>query len=167
MQEYSDEELLEFSRDEAEYELSDEDFERFNSLKAQKLEEEIDGYKQDKAQENAGGLDEILNSAQDDLTEVVEVFGTEIEVLVDPDDTDVKKIRELQNKADADDLSDEQIDELKDAVFSFMSDFTVNYTEQDWRNSYSDKDVGLMSIVETAYELFDQVEDLVKQKKRR
>lgn len=167
MTEYSDEELLEMSRDEAEYELSDEEFRRYNSLKAQQLEEKVDDYKGDKAEENAEGLGEILDSAREGLTDVVEVFGTEVEVLVDPDDADVKEIRKLQKKAEQDDLGDDDIDELKDSVFDFMAQFTVNYSKEDWKESYSGQDVGLRSVVETAYELFDSVEDSVNQKKRR
>jgi len=167
MADYSDEELLELSRQEATEELSDEQFRRYNSLKAQKLEEDVEEYKGEQAESNAEGLDEILSSAQDDLTETIQVLGNDLEVLVDPDESDVKKINELRGMAEEEDLSDEEIQELKDSLFEFMGQFTVNYDAEDWKQTYSDRDVGLRTIVEVAFEMFNEVERVVQQKKRR
>lgn len=169
MADYSEEELLEFSRKDARKELTDEQFKRYNSLKAQQLEESVDEYKEDKAQVNAEGLDKLLGDARDDMQETVELFGNELEVLVDPDETDFRELRKLKNKADIDDedLSDEEVEDLKDTMFEFMGQFTVNYTSEDWKDKYEGKDVGIRTIMSIAYEMFDTVEDAVKQKKRR
>lgn len=167
MTDYSDEELLELTRTEANEELSDEQFRRYNSLKAQKLEDKAEDYKNEQAEDNSEGLDEILSSAQDDLVETIQILGNDLDVLVDPDESDVAEINKLEEMAERDDLDEDEIEDIKDSLFEFISKFTVNYDKADWKDRYEDRDVGLRTITEIAYEIFDQIEDLVNQKKRR
>jgi len=138
MTDWSEEELLDLSRKEASEELTDEEMKRYNSLKAQKLHESVDDHKGDKAQVNAKGLDKLLDDARDEMQETVELFGNELEVLVDPDETDFRELRKLKEKADLDedDLSDDEIEDLKDTMFEFMGEFTVNYSASDWKERY-------------------------------
>lgn len=169
MTEYTEEELLGLERKEASEELSDEQLKRYNSLKAQQLEESVDDYKGDKAVENADGLDKLLSDAQDEMVETVEIYGNELEILVDPDEADFSEIKELKNKADVEEenLSEKEVSSLKNDMFNVIGQFTTEYDASDWKEKYDGRDVGLRTILEITYEILEQVESSLNQKKRR
>jgi len=169
MAEYTDEQLLEFTRGQAEEELTDEQMHRYNSLKAQKLQDNIDEYKGDKAEENLDGLGQIVEDVKEDMISTVNLAGNEVRVLVDPDNQEFSTIQSLRQYSE---LSDKQItgdksDEIKEKVLDLVGQFTVDYTAEEWKQSFDEQNVGVRGTIEVAEKIVSVVEEEVEQKKRR
>lgn len=169
MSQYSEEELLSLTREEAEEELSDEQLKRYNSLKAQQLQDSVDDYKEEKAMESAEGLDKLLSDVKDEMTSEVEIAGNKIKILVDPDQHDVKTIQRARKLADKDeeDLNEEDIEEVKDSMFTLLGEITVDYSKEDWKTKFEEKGVGLYGLLNVMYPILETVEEEMEQKKRR
>lgn len=169
MSQYSDEELLELSREKAENQLSEEQVKRYNSLKAQQLHEDIDEHKEDKSKENIEGLGELLSDVQDDMVEVVEIAGNELKILVDPNSHDIQRIQKVVKLADKpeDELTEENTENLKEELTRILADFTVDWSFDDWNNEIKRNDLGLRGISKILEPVLETVEDELEQKKRR
>jgi len=169
MSQYSDEELLSLTRQEAQEELSEEQLKRFNSLKAEKLQEQIDEHKEDKKKENIEGLGQLLSDVRDDMVSTVEIAGNEIEILVDPDEHDIGKIKKAQRLADKaeNDIGEETSKEIKNELLEILGEFTVNYSKEDWKKEFEEREVGLMGLGRVLYPILESVEEELEQKKRR
>lgn len=169
MSQYSNEELLSLTRAEAQEELSEEQLKRYNSLKAKKLHEQIDEHKEDKKKENIEGLGQLLTDVREDMVSTVEIAGNNIEILVDPDEHDIGKIKKAQKLADKneDEIDEETSKEIKDELLEIIAEFTVNYSKEDWKEEFEKKEVGLMALGRVLYPILESVEEELKQKKRR
>jgi len=168
MTEYSDEELLEFSRTQAEETLTDEQMKRYNSLKAQKLHGDIEEHKGEVAGQNMEGLSQIVSDVQDDMVSTVNIAGNDIEILVDPDKQDfktIKKLRQYQNLDD--DKANEKAGEIKDNVLDLIGKFTINFSAEEWKDEFEENGVGLRATIHVAEKIVNEVEDELEQKKSR
>ena len=141
MSQYSDKELLALTRKEAQEELSEEQLKRFNSLKAEKLQEQIDEHKEDKKRENIEGLGQLLSDVRDDMVSTVSIAGNEIEILVDPDEHDIGKIKKAQRLADKaeNNIGEQTSKEIKNELLEILGEFTVNYSKEDWKKEFEER----------------------------
>ena len=169
MSQYSDEELLALTRNEAEAELSEEELKRFNSLKAEELHKQIDEHKEEKKKENIEGLGQLLSDVQEDMISTVEIAGNKIDILIDPDEHDIQRVKRAQKLAskNKDNLAKEDAEEIKEELLSILGQYTVNYTADDWREEFEARDVGLIGLGRVLTPMLDTVKEELEQKKSR
>lgn len=163
----SDEELLDYSPQEARELLEDEELERYNELKHEELEKELKGYETDKKKEAGEGLSVLRDAVEQELTTTVSFGDTSIEVLVDPDINDFKEVQEIAHLEDKeiDKLSDKEIRKIKNSTYELLGEISIKYSKEDWRNHFND--AGLISIGYVVETIFEEIDVQMEQKKRR
>lgn len=148
-------------------EMTEDEVKRFNELKEKKLQGRIDGYKGERAAEDVSQLKKLVDGAEQELVTTVEIAGNELEVLVDPDETDMSRLSEIKKKyggKESDELSEEEVRDMKDALFDVLGKFSVDYSESDWREAFEGK--GLTTLVSVATKVFGVVQEEVDKQKK-
>ena len=159
----NDEQLLEFDEQQARQQLNDEQLERYNELKKQELEGAIEEKKEKDNEARAEGLKTLREDKEKELT--VDVNG--LNFLADINDEQARKLHKLKKYRDKseEDLSSEQVKEIKDDLITVLSQLNQDYNENEWRNEFGD--AGVFTIASLAYDVVDEINDFTDQKKRR
>lgn len=120
-EEYSPEQLLRMDADEADMWLTDEQLER-----RAKLLELYDGAEETRKEweaEERVAVDTLIQADMGELTEEFEIYGNDIEVLLNMDHEQIRLVREIESKyenvEDIDELTDEQVDRLESMIAEF------------------------------------------------
>ncbi len=134
---YSDAEMKELSLEEANSRLNDEQFERWNRLHDEKIMEQAERNEQRIEEEDNEAIDALKRSAENKLTDSIEVLGTELEVNISLNQRQkdlFQRLRELENDED----SIEKIGETENFIYELLGEISVNYSEDDWREKFED-----------------------------
>jgi len=162
-----DEDLLQLDMQEAREKLTDEELERYNTLKSEDLEQDLKDKKQQDQLEDSEGLGVILDSARNELTKTIDFNGNGLEVFVDPDIDDVRKLQKaykVQNKG-MEEISDKELETARSNILDVLAKTTVNHDRDEWEEKF--ESVGFMTLYHVADKIFDQVNLEQQQKKRR
>lgn len=181
----TDEELLELDHLEASENLDEEQLERYNQLKEQHHQENIEEKKEQDTVRDVKGLSNLVaQSVEENYQEVEIVKGKTVRVRADFDTDDIKKFKQYQqldNKfsedQDLDDFDDEKIESIKTDLYDILGHFTVDYSKEDWVQAFEknpelseDQKPGLVEVMRMLYKIFDAVEEELEkfeEKKRR
>lgn len=134
--EYSDKELKNMPKGEADEELeTDEQWKRWNKLRAEKHQEDLKERKAQDAENSLDALRSLRDSAKEEQATTVEIKGQEIRVLVDPDLEVWRKIRKIQKYSDkqVQDLPMNKVKELRDTALYVLGEASIDYSEDEWR----------------------------------
>lgn len=158
-----DEQLLEFDPKQAKQQLNDEQLERYNELKKQDLEENINEQKNKDAETAVNGLSEMRRSVEKELT--VTVHG--IEFKADIDAGQIKKLSSFAEHTDKteEELNPEEAENITENILSVLSDLSINYSRSDWDNSFGD--AGVITLATITMDLVQEIESFMQQKKTR
>lgn len=168
MTEYSDRELLQLSKDEAVENLTEEQLERYNELKKKELEGEIDEYKTEQGLKDAEGMETLIEGVKDEFSDIVEIGGHEIKVLIDPDQQDFGDIAKLQKYQRNDSsLTEESYEEHMDLVLQVLGNVSVDYSKEDWQVFAEKGDFNLMTMIRFLEKIIQESDVDLEQKKRR
>lgn len=173
MTEYSDEELKEMNAEEAKEKLeTDEQFERYNELRGEKFQEDINKKKIEDSEKSLDALRDIRDSAKEEQTTTVEIKGREVRVLVDPDLEVWRKVRKIQKFADkkAEDLPTKKVEQLMDTALFVLGKATIDYSEDQWRQVLIEEPkpenkAGLKTLAWLCEKVYSTIEDERESKK--
>lgn len=159
----TDEQLLEFSPEQARQQLNEDQLERYNDLKQGDLSESVENRKTEKTAANSEGLKALRESVEDQLH--VTVRG--IKFKADLDQRQVERLVSLSKFEDQkpEDLNDNQFSEVRKNLLSLLSDLSVDFDQQDWENEFGD--AGLVTLATLTGEILDEIEEFMEQKKSR
>lgn len=165
--ERTDNELKALSPDEAREKLTDEEIERYNELKKDELEENIETQRQKEQKQAGEAISALIDSTKNELTETVDFNGAELEVYIDPDIEDFKKLGKAFQYGDKkpEELPAEELQELEDNLLDLLAKTTVNFDREDWNKKFAD--AGFRTKANVAQKIFDQVDIEMEQKKSR
>jgi len=159
----NDEQLLEHSPQEARQKFNDEQLERYNELKQQSLEEDLEQKKSEDAETAVNGLEAMRRQAEEEMT--VDVYG--IEFVADVNPRQVKKLRKLEKFEDQspEELDDEEFEDVHENILELLSELSVQYELVDWQEEFGD--AGIMTLAQITGNLLSKIDVEVEQKKRR
>lgn len=159
----TDEQLLQFSPEQAQQQLNDKQLERYNELKTQDLEEDIEDKKQEERQLASEGLQALREDKEKELT--VQIKG--IEFLADLNDKQINKLSKFAKYEDKDERSINQFEKenLVSDMLDVLSEISLNHDRSDWEEHFGD--AGIITVGSLVYDVLDEIEDLREQKKRR
>jgi len=157
----NDEQLLEFSEEQARQQLNDNQLERYNELKKDRLEGAIEDQKAEDSETRTKGLQALREDKEKELT--VEVNG--LNFLADINEDQARKLRKLQKYEDKteDEIPDEDLKNIKDSLITVLADLNKDYTESEWRDEFGD--AGVFTIASLAYDVVDEINEFSDQKK--
>lgn len=159
----TEQELEEYGRMEAQKELSDEELERYNNLKKQKLEQDLEKKKQEDEDNMVGGLAAMRQQAEQELT--VEVHG--VEFLADLGPKQIHKLRtaaKFEDKQEAE-LTGDEYEKIRSNVLDVFADLSLNKDREDFQNHFGD--AGIATLGKITEPLLEKITELNKQKKSR
>lgn len=165
----NDGQLLEHSPEEARQKLNDDQLERYNELKQQELQGDIEERQEENEEIAQEGLAALREAKEQDLT--VTVHG--IEFLADVNDEQVEKLAEFSKYEDKteEDLDDSTIQEIREEMLDVLADLCLDYDRQDFAEEFGGKGekepAGIITVGSLVYDVLDEIEDLREQKKRR
>lgn len=158
-----DEQLMQYSPEQARQQLADDQLERYNELQEEKLAGDIQEEKQQDAENAVNGLEAMRRQAEGDLT--VEVYG--IEFIADLNPRQIKKLKKLEkfeNKK-PEELNDKQFDDVHKNFLELLAELSVNHDLEDWKENFGD--AGVMTLGQITGNLLSKVDVQVEEKKRR
>lgn len=172
---YSDKELKEMNKAEADERLeTKEQWGRWNELRAEKHQEDLDKKKAEDVEGSLDALRSIRESAKEDQTTTVEIKGQEIKVLVDPDLEVWRRIQKVQNYANekVENLSIEKVKELQEAGFYALGKATPDYSVGDWKEIFleepeEDNKAGLRTVAWLCNKVYSTLEEFREDEKKR
>lgn len=159
----NDEQLLEFSPEQARQQLNDEQLERYNELQEKSLTENIEDQKEADTENAVNGLEAMRQQVEKELT--VDVYG--IEFVADVNPKQVKKLNDLkkfQNK-DPDELQDEEFSNVHGSFLDLLSELSVSHTRKDWESNFGD--AGIKTLAKITGNLLSKIDVELEQKKSR
>lgn len=158
-----DQQLKQFTPQEARQQLNDNQLERYNELKQQSLKQDIDSQKASDAETSVNGLEAMRESVEKELT----VNVRDIEFKADINNEQIKKLSKLAEHKDKkeSELSPGVSEELTESMIQVLSELSVNYSRSEWDDGFGD--AGIVTLATITYELVDEIEDFMEQKKSR
>jgi len=159
----NDEQLMEFSPQQARQQLSDEQLERYNELQEEKLSQDIEDEKEKDAETAVNGLEAMRQQAEQEMT--VSVYG--IEFVADVNPRQVKKLKKLEKfeNQSPEDLNDKEFEDVHDNLLELLSELSINHSLEDWQENFGD--AGIMTLAEITGKLLSKIDVEVEQKKSR
>lgn len=158
-----DKQLKQFSPEEARQQLNDDQLERYNELKEEELQGNIEDDKQEKAGEAAEGLAAMRQSVQGDLT--ITVRGIEFSTDINPAQINkLVKVAEFEDRK-VDSLNEDELETVKGNILDILSELSINHDRSDWQENFGDS--GIVAPAVIAGEVLDEVENVMDVKKNR
>jgi len=113
----SDEKIRELGVEEANKQLSDSEFRRWQELRKESLQKEAEEKTGEIEERNAEAIDTMVRADMSELTTEIELYGNEVEVLTNLDRKERLLLRELDSMGDQEDnpeeWSEEKIEEFE------------------------------------------------------
>lgn len=158
-----DEQLLQFSREQAEQQLNDQQLERYNELKEEQLHEGIEKKKNKDMEQVAEGLSAMRESVENDLSVTVR----NIKFSTDINPSQVNKLLKVSRFEDrkVDSLNEEEVEQIRSNILDILAELSVNHDRSDWEKHFGD--AGIVTPAVIAGELLDEIETVMEQKKSR
>lgn len=159
----TDEQLLQFDREQADQQLNPEQLERYNELKEDKLKGAIEDKKTEDSIDASEGLAALREAAEDDLT--VSVHGIEFLADVNPDQLNrLVEVAKFEDRK-VDSLTKEETDKIHGNMLETLAELSVNHELSDWRENFGD--AGLVTLGQITGDLLDKIEEFMSEKKSR
>jgi len=163
----NDEQLLQFSKEQARQQLNDDQLERYNELKQQELSEGIQEQKNEDGKNATEGLKNLREAAENDLS--VEVKGIEFLADVSPEQisklTDVADFAEENEDRKIDSLSTSELEDVRNNILDVLAELSKNHDRKDWEENFGD--AGIATISTITNDLLSKIEEFMEQKKSR
>lgn len=165
---YTQEELKSMNIEEANAELDQDEFELWAELHNEQMHEQADKNWQNIQEQNKDAIDTLVEASKDSLVEEIEVMGAKLEVNISLNRKQKElftKIQTLQKRADDANTDEERmkrLDKMEDIIYEFLSEISVNYDKNDWKEKF--EDVGLTGLIKVIKNLMDAYSKKINEK---